>query len=91
LFSAVGMVLTFCYLCQMAPFVRKHHFNLRSTDDKFVMVLECTDRTNETEAQAFLQSVGAADINVQNAETGWWLGRYDKNKTPFEHKGTALV
>ena len=40
LFSAVGMVLTFCYLCQMAPFVRKHHFNLRSTDDQFTMVIE---------------------------------------------------
>ena len=55
LFSAVGMVLTFCYLCQMAPFVRKHHFSLRSTDDLFVMVIECTDKTNEAEAQAFLK------------------------------------
>ena len=53
LFSAVGMVLTFCYLCQMAPFVRKHHFNLRSTDDLFVMVIECTDKTNEADLQDF--------------------------------------
>ena len=45
LFSAVGMVLTFCYLCQMAPFVRKHHFHLRSTDDLFVMVIECHRKT----------------------------------------------
>ena len=50
LFSAVGMVLTFCYLCQMAPFVRKHHFSLRATDDLFVMVIECTAKTNEAEA-----------------------------------------
>lgn len=91
LFSAVGMVLTFCYLCQMAPFVRKHHFNLRSTDDQFTMVIECTGKTNESEVQAFLQSIGAQGINIQQAETGWWLGRYDKDKTPFEHKGTALV
>jgi len=31
LFAAVGMTLTFCYLCQMAPFVRKHH---RKVTDK---------------------------------------------------------
>src|SRR5664279_5025931 len=55
LFASVGMVLTFCYLCQMAPFVRKHHFSLRSTDDRFVMVIECTAKTNEAEAQAFLK------------------------------------
>src|SRR5579872_6925578 len=79
LFSAVGMVLTFCYLCQMAPFVRKHHFNLRSTDDQFTMVIECTDKTNLTEAQEFLKSTGAFDVHVQDAETGWWLGTYSKN------------
>jgi len=45
------------------------------------MVIECTDKTNETEAQAFLQGVGATEINVQVAETGWWLGRYDKINT----------
>lgn len=79
LFSAVGMVITFCYLCQMAPFVRKHHFHLRSTDDKFVMVLDCS-KNDEGEAINFLNSLGALDINVQHAETGWWLGRYDKEQ-----------
>jgi len=91
LFSAVGMVMTFCWLCQLAPGVRKHHFNLRSTDDQFTMVIECTERTNETAVQAFLQSIGATGINTQVVEDGWWWGRYDKDKTPFEHKGTALV
>jgi hypothetical protein len=91
LFSAVGMVLTFCYLCQLAPFVRKHHFNLRSTDDQFTMVIECTEKSNEEEIKAFLQTVGATGINTQVAETGWWLGRYDKDKTPFEHKGATLA
>ncbi len=86
LFSAVGMVLTFCYLCQMAPFVKKHHFHLRSTDDIFVMVIECTPKTNEGDLTAFLQSIGAKEINMQNAETGWWLGRYDREKKPFENK-----
>jgi hypothetical protein len=86
LFASIGMVLTFCYLCQMAPFVKKDHFNLRSTDDTFVMVLECTDKTNEGEAISFLQSIGARDVQVQYKETGWWLGRYDKDTKRFEKR-----
>jgi hypothetical protein len=78
--SCVGMVLTFCYLCQLAPFVRKHHFHLRSTDDLFVMVLECTGKTNEDEAMNFLNTIGASEVHIQHAEPGWWLGRYDKEQ-----------
>lgn len=84
LFASIGMVLTFCYLCQLAPFVKKDHFDLRSTDDHFVMALEATDKTNEAEAIAFLQSLGAKDVNVQIKETAWWLGRYDKDRKVFE-------
>lgn len=80
LFSAVGMVLTFCYICQLAPFVRKHHFHPRATDDKFVMVIDCSAKNNESEVSDFLTSLGATEINVQHAETGWWLGRYDKEQ-----------
>ena len=87
LFSAVGMVLTFCYLCQIAPFVRKHHFNLRATDDQFTMVIECTEKSSESEISAFLASVGAVGINTQVAETGWWLGRYDSELPPLGQKG----
>lgn len=83
LFSAVGMVLTFCWLCQLAPFVKKDHFNPRSTDDTFVMAIECTDRTNEAEAIAFLQAAGAQDVQVQHRETGWWFGRYDRQTVRF--------
>ncbi len=84
LFSAVGMVLTFCYLCQLAPFVRKDHFHLRATDDLFVMAIECSDKTNEQEVIGFLQNVGAKDVTVQHKETGWWLGRYDKQQKLYE-------
>jgi hypothetical protein len=84
--AAVGMVLTFCYLCQLAPFVRKHHFHLRATDDLFVMVIECTDKTNESEVSDFLGNLGAKEVNVQHAETGWWLGRYDKDRKLYEEK-----
>ncbi|HEY0678074.1 MAG TPA: DUF3341 domain-containing protein [Chitinophagaceae bacterium] len=86
LLSAVGMVLTFCYLCQMAPFVKKHHFHSRATDDTFVMVIELTPKSNEAEIQAFLQNAGAKEINIQNAETGWWLGTYDKEQKLFESR-----
>ncbi|MBM3431630.1 MAG: DUF3341 domain-containing protein [Bacteroidetes bacterium] len=82
LFAAVGMVLTFCYLCQLAPFVKKDHFNPRSTDDTFVMVIECTEETNEAEAKKFLESVGATEVTVMEKETGWWLGRYDRDTEP---------
>jgi hypothetical protein len=87
--SCVGMVLTFCYLCQLAPFVKKHHFHPRATDDRFVMVIECTPKTNETEVQSFLNNAGAIEINVQHAETGWWLGRYDKERKLFEEPVSA--
>ena len=91
LFAAVGMVLTFCYLCQLAPFVKKDHFNPRSTDDLFVMALEATSKTSETEAVAFLQSLGAIDVKVETRETGWWLGRYDKQTKVFERQKEEVV
>ena len=80
LFAAVGMVLTFCYLCQLAPFVKKDHFNPRSTDDTFVLVIECTDRTDENEAMRFLSDIGGQDVSVQYKETGWWVGSYAKDQ-----------
>jgi hypothetical protein len=84
LFSAVGMVLTFCYLCQLAPFVKKQHFDLRSTDDTFVMAIELTGKNNERDITSFLENTGGQDVRIQEAETGWWLGRYDKDRKPFE-------
>jgi hypothetical protein len=80
LLSAVGMVLTFCYLCQLAPFVRKHHFHARATDDLFVMVIECTSKTNVGDLQNFLSNAGAVEVNIQEVEAGWWLGTYDKEQ-----------
>ncbi len=80
LMAAVGMVLTFCYLCQLAPFIKKHQFHLRATDDLLVMVIECTAKTNAADLQTFLSNAGAVEVNVQEAETGWWLGTYDKEQ-----------
>ncbi|WP_126972334.1 DUF3341 domain-containing protein [Gynurincola endophyticus] len=88
LFAAVGMVLTFCYLCQLAPFVKKHHFHERATDDLFVMVIECGD---EAEITNFLKNIGASDVNTQVAETGWWFGRYDKEEKAIEYKNETVL
>ncbi|HEX3025391.1 MAG TPA: DUF3341 domain-containing protein [Chitinophagaceae bacterium] len=89
LFAAVGMVLTFCYLCQLSPFIKKHHFHLRATDDLFVMVIETTGKTNVDDLKAFLSNAGAVETDVQIAEEGWWLGRYDKDQVPFQNKIVA--
>lgn len=84
LFSAVGMVWTFCWLCNLMPGVKKHHFSPRATDDAFVMVIECTDKTNDAEIENFLGDNGAIEINVQEAEEGWWFGRYDKEQELYK-------
>jgi hypothetical protein len=90
LFSAVGMVITFCYLCQLAPFVKKHHFHPRATDDLFVMVIECNEKTNIGDLQAFAQSTGAVEVQHQLAEDGWWLGRYDKEQQLYGDETPAI-
>jgi hypothetical protein len=90
LFSAVGMVMTFCYLNQMMPGVKKHHFSPRATDDAFVMVIECTDKSNEEEIKSFLATNGAIEINTQVAEAGWWFGRYDKEQKLYRTEEFAV-
>lgn len=90
LFSAVGMVMTYCYLNQMMPGVKKHHFSPRATDDAFVMVIECTAKSNEEEIKSFLETNGAIEINTQVAEAGWWFGRYDKEQKLYRTEEFAV-
>src|SRR5215210_1993413 len=89
LFSAVGMVMTFCYLCQLAPFVKKHHFHPRATDDLFVMAIECTDKTNVEDLKGFVQNAGAIEVDYQVAEPGWWFGRYDKEQNLYAERSSV--
>jgi hypothetical protein len=84
------MVMTFMYLCQMAPFVKKHIFHPRQTDDLFVMAIEVTEKTRAEEVKAFLDSVGAKEINEQTAEAGWWLGRFDREDKLFSKQVEPL-
>jgi hypothetical protein len=90
LFSAVGMVMTFMYLCQLAPFVKKHVFHPRQSDDQFVMVIELTEKTRAEEVKAYLDSVGAKEINEQEVEAGWWLGRFDREDKLFSQRTTPV-
>lgn len=80
LFAAVGMVLTFCYLNQIMPGVKKHVFHPRQTDDYFVIVLEMNDQMTDIEVLDYLKSTGAKETMIQKAEEGWWYGRYDQEE-----------
>jgi len=83
LFAAVGMTLTFCYLNQIMPGVKKHVFHPRQSDDLFVMAIELNNHTSEEEVINFLKSTGAKETSIQVAESSWWYGRWDK-KEPYE-------
>jgi hypothetical protein len=48
------------------------------------MAIECNDKTSEGEVTQFLQSVGGTEVRTQYKETGWWLGRYDKETVVFD-------
>lgn len=93
LFAAVGMVMTFCYLCNLMPGVKKHIFHPRQTDDLFVMAIEVTAKTNAEEVKALLAQAGGLEINEQRAEAGWWYGRFDQDDEPTLYKNaeTATV
>lgn len=90
LFAAVGMVLTFCYLNQIMPGVKKHIFHPRQSDDTFVIVLELNDQVSESDAIAFLKTTGANETNIQMAEEGWWYGRWD-HAEEYEKLNSHLV
>ncbi len=90
LFAAVGMVLTWCYLNQIMPGVKKHIFHPRQTDDLMVMAIEVTDK-NAAEVEAFLKTTNAVETNVQVAEEDWWFGRWDVKEDYQFQNATALV
>jgi hypothetical protein len=89
MFAAVGMVLTYCYLNQIMPGVKKHVFHPRQTDDLFVVVMEITDPAAEGEMVDFLKSTGAVETNVQVAEEGWWYGWWHKEEEYQQQKQLA--
>ncbi|ANI90220.1 quinol:cytochrome C oxidoreductase [Arachidicoccus ginsenosidimutans] len=91
LFAAVGMVMTFCWLCQLAPFVKKHIFNPRQTDDLFIMAIECTSSTNVDELVSFMKSKNVVDVEIQEAEADWWWGRFDKEQQIINEQAVEVL
>ena len=55
------------------------------------MAIECNDKTSEAEVTQFLQSVGAAEVSTQYRETGWWMGRYDRETVVFDKQVEASM
>lgn len=78
LVSSVGMTLTFCWLNQIMPGVKKHVFHPRQSDDLVVMVIEQTGKTTAEELKKWFEDQGAVEISEQRAEEGWWYGSFAK-------------
>lgn len=78
LFSGVGMTLTYCYLNQIMPGVKKHIFHPRQTDDYFVIAVEVTEPDIENELLEFFKTTGCIETDVQTVENGWWYGWWDR-------------
>jgi len=78
LVSSVGMTLTFCWLNQIMPMVKKHIFHPRQTDDLIVMAIELTENSKAEEIKKWFADLDAIEISEQRAEAGWWFGNYAK-------------
>ena len=55
------------------------------------MPIEITNKTNVEEVKAFFYNAGAVEVFEKEVETGWWLGRYDKDTMPFEKKEQTVT
>lgn len=67
LLSALGMVATFLIVSDLKPYKIPRMFDIRSTDDKFVMAIDLSENTkNKEEINQILQKSGASEINEKN-------------------------
>jgi hypothetical protein len=66
LFTALGMVGTFLVSNGLGPTVKPLMFDLRSTDNKFVMAIDLSkNKMAEADIESVLRSSGAAEVNVK--------------------------
>lgn len=70
LLSALGMVATFLIVSDMKPYGNPRQFDVRSTDDKLVMVidLDVNKTQNRTAISQLLKEAGASEINEKTFE-----------------------
>lgn len=66
LFAALGMTATFMYVNHMAPGRRARIMDERGTDDRFVMAIEVTGKS-EDKINQLLKKAGAVEIKVKEA------------------------
>ncbi|WP_266362265.1 DUF3341 domain-containing protein [Tellurirhabdus rosea] len=66
LFTALGMVGTFLVSNGLGPTVKPLMFDLRSTDNKFVLAIDLEkNKMSEAEITNVLRTSGAAEVNVK--------------------------
>ncbi|MCB0646333.1 MAG: DUF3341 domain-containing protein [Saprospiraceae bacterium] len=65
LFASIGMVVTFYIVSGMGPGITNNYLDDRITDDKFCIAFDKSE-VSESDAQAFFQSTGAAEVNVKH-------------------------
>jgi len=66
LLAAYGMAFTFFFMEGLVPSAKPIIFDLRSTDDKFVMAIEMGKNSiSEEEISDILKSTGASEVNVK--------------------------
>jgi hypothetical protein len=69
LFSAFGMVGTFLVVSNLLPGVKPKIFDIRATDDKFVMVIDIEKNTKSIEEICFItKNQGASEVYVKEME-----------------------
>jgi hypothetical protein len=64
LFSAYGMVISFLIVSNLLPGVKPKLFDIRGTDDKFVMAIDLSkNKLSEEEITRILKENGASEVN----------------------------
>lgn len=91
LLTCIGLVLTFCYWGKLGPFVKRHHFHARATDDTFVIVLNYKEDKEEAQLTQLMQQLGAKEINTQIVENDWWFGVYGTESPLYKEKGKDVI
>ncbi len=68
LFASLGMVGTFLAICGLGPWNNKPFmFDARSTDDKFVMVVDLDkNKMDQSQISNILRSHGASEVNFKS-------------------------
>lgn len=67
LLSALGMVATFLVISDLKPTKKARIFDIRSTDDKFVMAIDLAKNDKSVEElEAILKSAGADEVNKKD-------------------------